>query len=506
MNNKNLHLGVIIVVCIFTSIAFSCKKDDKEKPEPDIPRPVKEIAGVLEGRTILFEDTVYLLNYFVRVPDGSILTIQPGTTIFGDRLSKGTLIIERGAKIYADGTLEKPIIFTSLRGPGERQPGDWGGLVLCGKARNNQSENTEIAGGFRAVYGGNDDEDNSGILRYVRIDFAGAPIVPGEEFDALTLASVGSKTTIENIQTSYSLGDGFAIYGGNVNAKNLISYHNLDDDFDMDLGYSGKIQFGLAIRKNNLADQSGSNGIEAGNNISGSLETPYTAPVLSNFTLIGPKRIKDEAISSQFQHAIHLRKNCRVSVYNSFATAFPHGLYIDDAKSGSGQAALNGELQVRNLILAGVEGWGGNGYGKVYNQFRDKGTGIPFMDGDVPLGNHSNMPRGAALRWHQNFPGSDSNSDNPESIQPMVSWFETATFNNSFLSKWEDAGIDNSVFNSVNPKLIPNIGSLLLNAARWDNTPKADSFFEQVNYIGAFGSKDWTESWVDWDPQQTVYE
>ena len=166
----------------------------------------------------------------------------------GDKQTKAALIAERGGKLIAKGTATEPIVFTSEEVAGSRKPGDWGGIILCGKAKNNQTEQ-QIEGGPRTKHGGADDADNSGALSYVRIEFAGYPFQKDKEINGLTLGSVGSGTEIDHVQVSYSNDDSFEWFGGTVNCKYLVAYKGWDDDFDTDNGFSGKVQYGLSLRR-----------------------------------------------------------------------------------------------------------------------------------------------------------------------------------------------------------------------------------------------------------------
>jgi hypothetical protein len=238
------------------------------------PKAIVEVKGSLEGNVTWTSDKIYKLVGFVRVGQEDVfgtitkkgvLTIQPGTVIIGDRASKGALIVQRGSQIIANGTATSPIVFTSERLPGEREAGDWGGLVICGQAPNNlpnDATNRQLEGGYGAFHGGTDAADNSGSLKYVRLEYAGIPINPNQEVNSLTMGSVGSGTTIDYVQASFGLDDSFEWFGGTVNAKHLIAYKGLDDDFDTDNGFSGYVQFGIGIRGAAIADQSGSNGFE----------------------------------------------------------------------------------------------------------------------------------------------------------------------------------------------------------------------------------------------------
>ena len=198
---------------------------------------------------------VYLLKGWCYVADGATLVIEAGTVIKGDNETRAALIVEPGGQIIARGTAELPIVFTSEKAPGQRKPGDWGGLILCGNARNNQGI-MQAEGGPRTMHGGNKDTDNSGILSYVRIEFAGSPLRTNQEINGLTLGSVGSNTQIDHIQVSYSNDDAFEWFGGTVSPNYLVAYHTWDDDFDADNGYRGTATNLLGIRHPRIADAS----------------------------------------------------------------------------------------------------------------------------------------------------------------------------------------------------------------------------------------------------------
>lgn len=439
-----------------------------------ITREIVQVNGDITENSIWTSDKIWRLNNIVKVTDGVTLTIEPGTIIKGASESNGTLLIQRGGKIMAQGTASNPIVFTSDKDPGSREAGDWGGIVICGKAPNNQGASIILEGDYGAVHGGTNPQDNSGTLSYIRIEFAGHIINNNQEINSLTLASVGSSTNINNIQCSFGLDDSFEFFGGTVNAKNLISFKAKDDDIDTDFGHVGHIQFAVAVRDGNIADQFYSNGIEIDNDGAGTPMLPLTQTVLSNITIIGAKYIAEGIISPLLQNAAQFRRNSMPSIYNSFLTGFPVGIFIDDTKPGCSQNALEEKLQVRNTILAGVENWGNNNWGGSTNN-----TNVPLKQVNANVA-----------------PGFEVNT-----------WFNTSNYNNQVLAKWQDAGIDQSVFNSVNPKFTPNSGSILLNSARWDNTPNAeDPFFDEVNYVGAFGPTDWTSGWSNWVPQTTIYQ
>ena len=319
--------------------------------------PTVTVEGELTASTTWTSNNVYLIKGFYYVRDGATLTIQPGTVIRGDQNTKGTLLIERGAKLIANGTETQPIVFTSNISAGNRAYGDWGGVVLCGKAAINVPGGTAIIeGGPTSVYGGGanpDDADNSGSLKFVRIEFPGIPFVPDKEINGLTLGGVGSGTTLDYIQVSYCGDDSYEWFGGKVNAKHLIAYRGWDDDFDTDFGYRGMIQYAVSLRDKDIADPgSGSNSFESDNDGSGSTNTPVTQPVFSNVSSFGPKYTVGTSVNSNFKRAMHLRRNTRTTVYNSVFAGWPIGLFIDGTAAQGNATA--GDMKMQRTVLAGM--------------------------------------------------------------------------------------------------------------------------------------------------------
>jgi hypothetical protein len=497
--SRTLALGMLLTA----TVATGCKKDDTSSDDDGTPNPdlvVKEVTGTITGDVTWYADTVYLLKGFVRVgtDNGTTisatgkLTIQPGTIIIGDRETKGTLIIQRGSQIFAVGEADKPIIMTSERAIGLKQPGDWGGLVICGKAFNNlvgsSSSTVQLEGGYGAFHGGQEDNDNSGELKYVRIEYAGIAINPNEEINSLTMGSVGTGTKISYVQCSYGLDDAFEWFGGTVNCNNLIAYRCLDDDWDLDQGFKGNVQFCLSIKDPNLADQSGSNGFEVDGPDAG-FANGATSAKLANFTVIGPKQTRETTIATQYQHAIQIRRSAKISIYNSFFTGFPRGITLESANTQN--AANADELQLRGNILAAVENWGGSGFGAAGKLFVNNAVGYPIISPpgepvvrDSTTGaQHPNEPRGNAFLSNPAF-------------TTQAFWLA----NNTFLPRWEDAGISSSLFDVGTPTVLPTGGSVLLSGA-----VTLPAGFQQVSYRGAFGSTDWTLGWTEWNPNVKNY-
>ena len=268
---------------------FSCQKELGGDDAPiNIPLTTT-LTGTINTTTTLTADKVWTLKGYVYVTDGAKLIIQPGTTIISDVSEKGALCIERGAQIIAEGTAAKPIVFTSGKAVGERTPGDWGGIVILGRAKTNRTSEPTIEGGIGRAFGGTNDFDNSGVLKYVRIEYAGIAAMPNSEINALTLGGVGSGTIIENVQTIYANDDAFEFFGGTVSPKNLYAFATADDDFDFDFGYTGTITNGVAKRDPQFVDSGDAgNGVECDNDGTGSSAQPVTHPKLLNMVLVGP--------------------------------------------------------------------------------------------------------------------------------------------------------------------------------------------------------------------------
>ena len=323
------------------------------------------VAASITNNTTWTAGNVYLLQGQIYIKNGATLTIQPGTIIMGDKSVPGSgLFITQGSKLIAQGTAAQPIVFTSNQAAGARAAGDWGGIILMGRASNNQPggiANIEgIAPTADTQYGGGvspDDNDDSGTLSYVRIEFPGFVYQTDKEINGLTLGAVGKATEIDHIQVSFSNDDAYEWFGGTVNAHHLVSYRNLDDDFDTDNGYSGNVQFGLVVRDPNIADNpsvSTSEAFESDNNATGTGATPITNAIFSNITVVGPLRGNVGAtIATGFRRGARIRRNSSISIYNSIFMDFKTGLYLDNTNPGSEANATAGNLRYRSNIVAG---------------------------------------------------------------------------------------------------------------------------------------------------------
>ena len=457
------------------------------------PKQIVTVTGVIEGNVTWTANKIYKLSGFVRVGEeatfGTItkvgnLTIEPGTVIVGERATKGALIVHRGSKINAIGTAAAPIVFTSERDPGTREAGDWGGLVICGKAPNNLPDtqaSRELEGGYGAFHGGTDAADNSGTLKYVRLEYAGIPINPNQEVNSLTLGSVGSGTTIDYVQASFGLDDSFEWFGGTVNAKYLIAFKGTDDDFDADFGWSGTVQFALGYRDGNLADASGSNGFEVDNDAAGSANTPFTSPTFANVSIIGARASTTSFVDLNFQNGAQLRRNNKIKIYNTFITGYPTGLYIDSQRGAAKTNAANGELVTQNVVIAGTSGFGTGGFGggnpNIY------GLGVAVSDVEQLAKTSTNTPI---------LIGGATPTD----------WFK-AISGNKVLTSTTNTGISTDLWPlSGRPTFTLTAGkseSLIgTNLPTLTGTTATD-------YVGAFKDTDWTATWAEFAPNTVLY-
>lgn len=369
--NRTLKFATL---CVGLSVLAACSDDDPVGPDNDDIDVPSELGAVTITEDIttdrtFYADTVYTLSGFIKVANGATLTIEPGTKIVGDYDVPGSsLFILRGAKIKAVGTAEKPIVFTSERPVGERRPGDWGGLILVGNATINRSSPVVLEGTGTGpsnpqvdYSGGTDDNDDSGELKYVRIEFAGYATAPDAELNSLTFAAVGNKTRVSYIQTLAGLDDSFEWFGGTVDGKYLISYESGDDHFDSAEGYRGRNQFLIAFQSTILEPRpAGGNvsndpqgiendGCHGANCLDGQNSQPYTQPLFANFTLVGTGPGVVDATSGGV--GMMLRRGTGGYYVNGIVARWP--LAAISLRDASTKARVDeGDLMIRNLLLA----------------------------------------------------------------------------------------------------------------------------------------------------------
>ncbi|GAA4914801.1 hypothetical protein [Mucilaginibacter defluvii] len=371
---KNAGVAAMVAAALFTT---SCKKEKSNdgsgyhnrsksagftNPTQSIPVNADgAIQDNFDGNATdnvinLTNSTVWLIDGISYVPSGKTLKIPAGTILSSGAFKtyaateegvsiikdiRGVLLVVKGAKLDAQGTEALPIVFTSPNAPGSRAAGDFGGIILLGDAPTNQPDYTEIEGlpyipGTNTTYGGTDVTDNSGIMQYVRIEYAGYLLIADQGVNGLTCGGVGSGTTLDHIQVTYAGDDSFEFFGGTVNASYLIAAGGFDDDFDFTYGYTGTIQYAVVLKALNSTHStigtptiSDANGIESDNDRQGSSLTPKTRPVLKNFTVLGTST--DNPV---LRLGARFRRNTNFDLQNSVIGGFPAGVTVENGSSG----------------------------------------------------------------------------------------------------------------------------------------------------------------------------
>lgn len=408
-------------------------------------------------------DKTWVLANLVFVAEGQTLTIEPGTVIKG-KASQGvtaaSLVVARGARIIADGTVEAPIIFTAeeddVSNPNEaidQQRGLWGGVIILGAASQNTQPNEQAVEGIppeetRAVYGGTNDADDSGILRYVSIRHGGSEIGAGNEINGLTLGCVGSGTVIENVEVVYNADDGVEFFGGTVNVKHAIVGFVGDDAIDYDQGYRGKIQYAVVIQGNGVGEGDRGGEFDGGTNPEDG--TPYAIPTIYNATFIGGGQ------DSVSRRVITHRDNSGGKIYNSYFTEFGRGVDIEDLKDEAGEDS-------RNRLAAGDLVYRNNYFWNV--------TARPDSIGGLFY----------AVRPGEPIPGTDDNE--PPTFFSLENEF------NAGENMVGDLGLQISYTTNKGLNLVPS-------SPQTAPAPPNDGFFDpNANFVGAVGTVNWLKGW-----------
>lgn len=462
---------LLALAAIVGLLSTSCRKIEEDVTTiggnggtTDTTKENTILEGKISSDLTLKANSVYKLRGFVYVTAGATLTIEPGTVIQGEKgtTTRGALVITKGCKIVADGTKDKPITFTSDQASPQR--GDWGGIVILGNAAVNASYNNapgvgSVEGGVNTIeglglYGGNNDDDNSGVLRYVRVEYAGFAYLPDNELNGITLAGVGRGTTVDFVEVFKANDDAIECFGGTVNLKHTIFISTLDDDFDTDNGWSGKVQWGIVMRDSAIADVSKSESFESDNDANGSTLTPQTSGVYSNITVVGPRATASNAGNVLFLAGAQIRRNSSISIFNSVILGYPTGLLIDASKGTptDNNIAAN-TLMVKNTIIAGCP---------------------------VPVAYSPSASSPTA--W---------------TAQSAIDWFNTAAFANAILTTTDEVKLT-APFNYTSPDFTPQTGSPLLTGASFSEAKLAG--FANVAYRGAVGvagtpDGDWWKGW-----------
>ncbi len=440
---KFQHIALIVLSLLF--VFSGCRKSEFVLEENE---KVINDNGLGTGTTTWTKDKEYIIEGKVYVNDGQVLTIEAGTVIRarqGLGTSASALIVARGGKIIAEGTAVEPIIFTAesddLEGSvGINDRGLWGGLIILGNASINTPTGEAHIEGIqpsepRGIYGGNNDEDNSGVLRYVSIRHGGTDLGQGNEINGLTLGGVGSGTTINNIEVIANADDGIEVFGGTVNLKNIVVANCGDDAMDIDLGYRGKGQFWCLIQNSNYGDKLIE--IDGGEEIK--TARPYTAPSIYNVTGVGRGSVYSNKI-------ISFNDNAGSVIANSVFINQKEGVEIEysSVRNNSFTQWKDGNLQVKNNIFYNVNG----------NQVENFFSIYPLNNEDVT-----------------------------DEQLLMDSYFEEA--GNRFVNPGFEQDETSITLISDNPELFTNFAPL----------PEHD-FFETANYIGAFDDYNWVGEWT----------
>jgi hypothetical protein len=445
---------------ILTALLLAACGDDGNKVTPDGPvtpmidaaptgRDTVMVTDAITTNTTWSAGHIYQLGTMkqIFVKNGATLTIEPGTEVRGERGS--VLVITRGSKINAAGTVDKPIVLTSSQPTGQKAAGWWGGLLVLGAAPINVNKNAvppSDEATFEAFttdlpegkFGGTNAADNSGVIKYVRIEFAGFNFINDREFNNLTFCGVGSGTTVDYVQVHGGSDDGVEFFGGTVNVKHLVSSQNQDDGFDTDNGWQGKAQFVIVQNVSHPATlPEASNGYESDNHGTAQSYTaePRTLPTVSNVTLIG-----DHGYTGVASWAAVFRRGTGGHYVNHIWYGFPKGPEVRDAETAA-------QVTAGNLTVT---------YSMLFNN--------------------------------------DATASNLPPAQATGDVDETTLFNAAAHDQFAvDPGLADPL-NKTAPNFKPNAGAAALTAG---TTPPNDPFFDaQATYAGAIGAVDWTAGWT----------
>ena len=348
---QNWLFQLIAVFAVGIALGFvGCGSDEEETGEPDETLVSEETVIDIDGRQVvvlegklnadktLTADYDYLLRGAVFVEGGATLTIEPGVKVYGEQASNGTLIIAQGSKIMADGTQDAPIVMASDAFEGSRARGQWGGLIINGSAPTNQG--LTFGEGDTGAFGGNNPADSSGVLRYVRIEYAGIEFSPDNELNGIAFQGVGSGTVVDHVQVHMNQDDGIEMFGGTVNLKYALVTGARDDSFDWTDGWTGKGQFWVAQQYGDDAD----NGFEVDNSSKDNEATPRSAATIYNVTLVG------DPSGPESDNGMLIREGAAGMYANFIVTGF-NKVGLDINNEATHAQADAGKLVVKNSIF-----------------------------------------------------------------------------------------------------------------------------------------------------------
>lgn len=426
------------------------------------------ITGEITADRTLTNDTLWEIRGIVYVKNNATLTIQPGTFVQGQpgTTPPSALIVTQSGKINANGTKARPIVMTSSQPFGQRQRGDWGGLVLLGKAPVNVGANAAnnnpdgsffiegLVGNPDSLYGGSDPNHSCGVLRYVRVEYAGTILSPNNELNSFTFGGCGKGTVSEHLQATYGKDDSFEWFGGTMDAKYLVGGHGADDFVDFQLGWTGRLQYGLMFQS---PDNPGNRGIEGDNSEYNQAATPFSDPTIYNVTFHGSGKVGFDEGNSP---GIFLRRGARATINNTVAANF-FSSCIDISDAATQAQASAGNVRM-NGILCWKDNLGGTAAGdSLAGNIATANAAGPVSSGVFSLAYAQGQNGGAG----KNIVAAD-----PLTTRP---------------------------FEYSDPDFSGMFGSPLFRAG-WVSPPD-DGFFDQAaTFIGGIGDVDWTEEWVNW--------
>jgi hypothetical protein len=454
--------STFFLASILVLAAAACGDDDSgddvgddDDDGDDDDGSVVEVTEAIEASETWTADKTYILKDHIFVTGGT-LTIEAGTTVKGDEAS--SLVVTPDAKLEAVGTADAPIVFTSAVAEGGRAAGDWGGVVMLGRAPINVDGGVEAVEGFPAgtantEYGGDDATHDCGTIEYARIEFAGFQLAVDNELNALTLAGCGSDTTIDHLQTHMGADDGVEVFGGSVVIKHLLVTQPDDDGLDSDFGWVGGAQF-VIIQQNALV---GDKGFEWDSNKDNNAATPVNAPEIWNATMIGSDADPGEA--GKTQAAMHIRRGSAGSINNTIVAHFAD-FAVNVSDFSSAELADMGDLQIASSYF--------------FDNANDSGDGWP-TDFDV-----FNV---AAMGDPEDLQEDDCETPNTNCLD------EAAVFSTG--NTFDDPELEDPTNLSV-PNFAPAAGSPVLSGGA---TPPS-GFDTSATFIGAIGDDDWTAGWT----------
>lgn len=437
MTRSTRILGAVAICAglLLTRIAPVATEQAPPVNVPGVDKPVIVVTGEVTGTEDWTNGFYYVLRGAVFVRENATLNIQAGTVIVGEAGSVGTLIVERGGRLNAIGTREQPIVFTSDQPVGFRARGDWGGIIINGRAPVNRPGGLYVGEGDTGIAGGTDPNDNSGTMRYVRVEFAGVEFSPDNELNGIAFQAVGRGSTFDYIHVHMNRDDAFEWFGGTADIKHAIASNAADDSFDWTFGWTGRAQFVVIHQRGDDADR----GIEADNSEFNNNDLPRSNPQLYNFTLCGDP---DRNEGGESSIATTIRRG----------TAFT----------------------LRNFLITGFKTSG--------PQIVDGATLNEINVGTSQMGN--------GVIWNIGTPANAIHS----SVAPFVN---SGRFPN--IRANVDGGLSAECFNHENPNFQPTSIATLAGGQLAPAIPPNDGFFEAVTYIGAVPpapEDDWTKGWT----------